>query len=263
MNKALLVIFMVLLQIGAANAGIEVRNATTVWNATIVAGSSTNIPDRITVEYSNIIYISYLMSGPDPDVQDRLVIDQVNTVFNPYLIAIPQNFNPIISPRIVIRSANQLWNPYLGFKGIAFVDIRDFFFNKSSITVPINTEVTWINFASAIHTVTADDGSFNSGNLANNQSFTYNFTKAGTYLYHCSIHPSMTGSVIVTQPVLLKGDLNGNGVSADAGDLVLMKRASIGEIMADSRYDLNNNGQNADAGDLVLMKRASIGEITL
>jgi hypothetical protein len=59
------------------------------------------------------------------------------------------------------------------------------------------------------------------------------------------------------------GDLNGNGISADAGDLVLMKRASIGEIQADSRYDLNNNGINADAGDLVLMKRASIGEIIL
>jgi parallel beta-helix repeat protein len=66
---------------------------------------------------------------------------------------------------------------------------------------------------------------------------------------------------IMTSP--LKGDLNGNGISADAGDLVLMKRASIGEIQADSRYDLNNNRQNADAGDLVLMKRASIGEITL
>lgn len=62
---------------------------------------------------------------------------------------------------------------------------------------------------------------------------------------------------------ILKGDLNNNGIPADAGDLVLMKRASIGEIQADSRYDLNNNGQNADAGDLVLMKRASIGEINL
>ncbi len=60
-----------------------------------------------------------------------------------------------------------------------------------------------------------------------------------------------------------KGDLNGNGIAADAGDLVLMKRASIGEIAADFRYDLNNNGKFADAGDLVLMKRASIGEINL
>lgn len=62
---------------------------------------------------------------------------------------------------------------------------------------------------------------------------------------------------------ILKGDLNSNGIPADAGDLVLMKRASTGEIPADSRYDLNSNGQNADAGDLVLIKRASIGEIKL
>ena len=67
------------------------------------------------------------------------------------------------------------------------------------------------------------------------------------------------GSQIVS--VSLTGDLNGNAISADAGDLVLIKRASIGETRAGSGYDLNNDGQFADAGDLVLMKRASIGEI--
>ncbi len=60
-----------------------------------------------------------------------------------------------------------------------------------------------------------------------------------------------------------RGDLNGNGGSADAGDLDLMQKASIGEINPDSGYDLNNNGIPADAGDLVLMKRASRGEIDL
>jgi len=63
--------------------------------------------------------------------------------------------------------------------------------------------------------------------------------------------------------IRLKGDLNNNGIPADAGDQVLMKRASIGEIPANSAYDLNNNGLFADAGDQVLMKRASIGEIIL
>lgn len=58
------------------------------------------------------------------------------------------------------------------------------------------------------------------------------------------------------------GDLNGNGISADAGDIVLMKRAVNGEIEADSRYDLNKNGRNADAGDLVLIRRASIGDLS-
>lgn len=61
----------------------------------------------------------------------------------------------------------------------------------------------------------------------------------------------------------VRGDLNGNGVSADAGDLDMMKKASIGEITPDSGFDLNNNGMLADAGDLVLMKRASRGEIDL
>src|SRR5659263_292808 len=72
-----------------------------------------------------------------------------------------------------------------------------------------------------------------------------------------------TGSSATFSASVLRGDLNNNGVSADAGDLTLMKRASIGEIIPDSMYDLNNNGQLADAGDLVLMKRASIGEIDL
>lgn len=72
------------------------------------------------------------------------------------------------------------------------------------------------------------------------------------------------GVITIGAPVpSLKGDLNGNGQSADAGDLVLMKRASIGEFIADSSYDLNGSGISADAGDLVLMKRASIGEIVL
>ena len=66
-----------------------------------------------------------------------------------------------------------------------------------------------------------------------------------------------------TMMLWLKGDLNNNGISADAGDLVLMKRASVGEITGDWKYDLNENDMIADAGDLVLMKRASVGEIVL
>ena len=66
-----------------------------------------------------------------------------------------------------------------------------------------------------------------------------------------------------TMMLWLKGDLNNNVISADAGDLVLMKRASVGEITGDWKYDLNENDMIADAGDLVLMKRASVGEIVL
>jgi hypothetical protein len=61
----------------------------------------------------------------------------------------------------------------------------------------------------------------------------------------------------------LKGDLNNDGSVADAGDVVLMLRASVRDISGDTRYDLNGNGNIADAGDVVLMLRASVGDIEL
>ncbi len=98
--------------------------------------------------------------------------------------------------------ANSLLTPELSLSGIVSVDIVDFAFNKSVITVPVNTTVTWINFGSVLHTVTADDSSFNSEALQTNQNFSRLFNASGTFTYHCSIHPSMTGSVIVTQEII-------------------------------------------------------------
>jgi len=47
-------------------------------------------------------------------------------------------------------------------------------------------------------TVTADDGAFDSGSLAGGKSFSFTFDEAGTFAYHCNIHQSMTGRVVVT-----------------------------------------------------------------
>ena len=47
------------------------------------------------------------------------------------------------------------------------------------------------------HTVTADLGAFNSGSMAESNTFTFTFTTPGTYDYHCSIHPTMVGQIIV------------------------------------------------------------------
>jgi plastocyanin len=58
--------------------------------------------------------------------------------------------------------------------------------------------VTWTNRMSARHTVTADNGEFDSGQLARDQSFSHTFTAAGAVPYHCEIHPFMTGQVTVT-----------------------------------------------------------------
>lgn len=77
------------------------------------------------------------------------------------------------------------------------VTIQDFFFAPAQITVQPGTTVTWVNGGQAPHTVTADDGSFDSETLQPGQSFSFTFQSAGTFTYFCEIHPFMTGSVTV------------------------------------------------------------------
>jgi amicyanin len=75
-------------------------------------------------------------------------------------------------------------------------------FQPSSITVSAGDTVTWINEDAVDHTVTGDKtGSgddFDSGTMKQGQQFTHVFDQAGTYPYHCSIHPNMKGTVVVT-----------------------------------------------------------------
>ncbi len=82
----------------------------------------------------------------------------------------------------------------------ASVEIKNFAFNPGTVTVKVGTKVTWTNNDSAPHTVTSDSGSpLNSKSiLSPGQSFSYTFTTAGTFPYHCTIHPTMKGQVVVT-----------------------------------------------------------------
>jgi glucose/arabinose dehydrogenase len=82
----------------------------------------------------------------------------------------------------------------------ATVEIRSFSFQPSSIAVPAGTNIIWTNNDPVAHTVTADDGSFASPSIAGNGGkFERIFSEAGTYKYHCTPHPSMTGEVVVTE----------------------------------------------------------------
>jgi plastocyanin len=77
------------------------------------------------------------------------------------------------------------------------VSIANFSFQPATITVPVGTTVTWTNNDSANHTVTADDGSFQSESLGSGATFSQTFATAGTFAYHCAIHSSMKGTVVV------------------------------------------------------------------
>jgi plastocyanin len=70
-------------------------------------------------------------------------------------------------------------------------------FDPATVTISAGESVTWTNEDSAGHTVVADNGEFKSDTLGNGGSFSFTFDKAGTYPYHCSIHPSMKGTVVV------------------------------------------------------------------
>jgi predicted lipoprotein with Yx(FWY)xxD motif/plastocyanin len=85
-----------------------------------------------------------------------------------------------------------------GGQAASSVKIANFAFNAPSLTVKVGATVTWTNTDSVSHTVTADDASFTSGKIASGGTFKETFAKAGTYAYHCEIHPSMTGTITVT-----------------------------------------------------------------
>ena len=75
--------------------------------------------------------------------------------------------------------------------------IVNFAFDPPSITAKVGDTVTWTNEDGAPHTVTLDDGSVGSQNLAKGAKFEHTFGAAGTFAYHCAIHPSMKGTVEV------------------------------------------------------------------
>jgi plastocyanin len=79
----------------------------------------------------------------------------------------------------------------------AAVKIDNFVFGPQTLTVPVGTTVTWINSDDIPHTAVSTDGVFKSKVMDTDEKFSYTFTKAGTYSYYCSVHPKMTGQVVV------------------------------------------------------------------
>jgi plastocyanin len=100
----------------------------------------------------------------------------------------------------------------------AAVSIADFSFSPSTVTVNVGDTVTWTNSDQAPHTATANDGSFNTGSISNGSSDSVTFDTAGTFPYHCTIHPTMSGTVVVqgatgTTPPTDAAAFGGNAMS--------------------------------------------------
>lgn len=77
------------------------------------------------------------------------------------------------------------------------IAINNFNFTPVTLTVRKGTTIIWTNDDSAPHIVASDGGFFTSANLNKGDSYSYTFPVAGSFLYHCSIHPSMHGEIKV------------------------------------------------------------------
>ncbi|HLO35681.1 MAG TPA: cupredoxin family copper-binding protein [Candidatus Deferrimicrobium sp.] len=129
------------------------------------------------------------------------------------------------------------------------VDIAGFAFSPQTITIAVGDTVTWSNADAQGHTATADDGSFDTGTIAGGTSKSATFSTAGTFTYHCKIHPAMTATIVVagstTPPATdtLAPDAPGAPSSNGAALGVLLLAALGGVVVARRRF----TGATADS----------------
>ena len=80
---------------------------------------------------------------------------------------------------------------------VAIITSGTFAFSPQTLNITVGTTVVWKNNTGAPHTVTSDNGAFGSGTISPGSTFSFKFTQAGTFAYHCNIHPFMTATIIV------------------------------------------------------------------
>jgi LPXTG-motif cell wall-anchored protein len=142
--------------------------------------------------------------------------------------------------------------------------ISDFKFTPTTVTVTAGDSVTWTNSGPSGHSATADDGSFDTGVLQKGASGSHTFTRAGTYTFHCTPHPFMTGKVVVVAASSgggsgggsssASGSASGSGSSAGAG---ADTGTSATGSDSSSSSSLPNTG--ADVGAVALLGAILVG----
>lgn len=83
--------------------------------------------------------------------------------------------------------------------GMVTVEIEGFAFTPQDVTIPVGETVQWVNLDTVRHTSTSDTLVWDSGLLAESDTFEFTFDDLGVYPYHCTVHPTMTGSVTVSE----------------------------------------------------------------
>jgi plastocyanin len=80
------------------------------------------------------------------------------------------------------------------------ISIKSSAYSNANLQVNTGANVTWKNDDTTAHTVTANDGSFDSGNIQPGSSYSHQFNSVGTFMYHDKLHESMSGTIVVIAP---------------------------------------------------------------
>jgi plastocyanin len=134
------------------------------------------------------------------------------------------------------------------------VEIGDSVFSPASLTIGVGDTVTWRNADDRPHTVTSNDGAFDSGNLDEGQGFSFTFTEPGTYTYRCDYHADMQATIVVeaaSAPASASGGSTASGTDAPA----------TGDGAADAAAAPHAPGHDAGQPDTALQPPISLAWI--
>jgi plastocyanin len=139
------------------------------------------------------------MKVPAERLRSVLGITQLNFVRGTHSLGIVDT--PLASAAAMgdMEMSHENKKPSTGKPGANEIFIDNFSFSPASLMVPVGTKLTWTNKDDVPHNVISTENKFASPVLDTDQSFSYVFGAAGAYNYYCSIHPRMTGKVIVQQ----------------------------------------------------------------
>jgi plastocyanin len=105
----------------------------------------------------------------------------------------------LLSASVLVACKKNNSGPNNNTSGTSHIDIQNMQFSPASTSVTKGNSITWENKDNVSHTVTANDGSFDSGEIKPGTEYSHTFNSTGTFSYHCTYHSSMKGSVVVNQ----------------------------------------------------------------
>ncbi len=129
----------------------------------------------------------------DSDISEDTTAAMTTSRARLQMPAVLAAFFALTAPYATSARASQTTSPVK----TAAVDVDNFKFSVATLDVATGTTVTWTNHDDVPHTVVSTTKLFKSAPLDTGESFSYTFKEAGTFEYFCSLHPHMTGKVVV------------------------------------------------------------------